>query len=109
WDPGPLVGSFGVLRRAGPGDDPAAEKAGNCELFASFPNTYPYKGVTYNTCDMFFFLDAPDLSEADLHIDTDELAGLRFIKSADVKLDDLAFDSTRRALKAYLDLIHQEN
>ncbi|MDR1931109.1 MAG: NUDIX domain-containing protein, partial [Treponema sp.] len=39
WDPGPLVGSFGVLRRAGPGDDPAAEKAGNCELFASFPNT----------------------------------------------------------------------
>ena len=24
------------------------------ELFASFPNVYPYKGIVYQTCDFFF-------------------------------------------------------
>jgi hypothetical protein len=61
------------------------------ELFASFPNIYPYKNIVYNTCDMFFTVYAPDLTEEDLHPEAGE-----------VKMEDLAFDSTRKAIAAFL-------
>jgi ADP-ribose pyrophosphatase YjhB (NUDIX family) len=73
-------------------------------LFASFPNVYPYRGIPYNTCDLFFTLDAPDLTEADLRLQAGEIGGVRFIKSGELRLEELAFDSTRRALRAWLDL-----
>ncbi|GHV02826.1 hypothetical protein FACS189485_04390 [Spirochaetia bacterium] len=79
------------------GDPDAAFK-----LFASFPNIYPYRNIVYNTCDLFFTIDAPDLTEADLKLEAAEIAGVKFIKPADVNLDDLAFESTRRAIKAFL-------
>jgi len=72
-------------------------------LFASFPNIYPYKNIVYNTCDMFFTLSAPDLTEKDLRLEADEIAAARFIRPEDINLDDLAFDSTKRAMKAYRD------
>jgi 8-oxo-dGTP pyrophosphatase MutT (NUDIX family) len=74
------------------------------KLFASFPNIYPYKNIVYNTCDLFFTIDVPDLTEADLKLEAAEIAGVRFVKSADINLDDLAFESTRRAMKAFLQL-----
>jgi ADP-ribose pyrophosphatase YjhB (NUDIX family) len=73
-------------------------------LFASFPNVYPYRGITYNTCDMFFTLDAPNLSEEDLRLQAGEIGGVRFIRPEDLKFEELAFDSTRRALRAWLEL-----
>ncbi|QQO10330.1 NUDIX hydrolase [Breznakiella homolactica] len=72
-------------------------------LFASFPNTYPYKGFTYNTCDLFFTIDVPGLSESDLRLD-DENAAVQFVRPETISPDDMAFDSTRRALAAYLEL-----
>ncbi|GHV11936.1 hypothetical protein FACS189491_04050 [Spirochaetia bacterium] len=74
------------------------------KLFASFPNIYPYKNIVYNTCDLFFTIDAPDLTEADLKIQADEIDGVAFVKPADINLDDMAFESTRRAIQAYLEL-----
>ncbi|MDR2110405.1 MAG: NUDIX domain-containing protein [Spirochaetaceae bacterium] len=71
-------------------------------LFASFPNTYPYKGIIYNTCDLFFTVSAPGLKAGDLRPAPGEIAGIRFIKPADINLEDLAFDSTRRAIRAFL-------
>jgi ADP-ribose pyrophosphatase YjhB (NUDIX family) len=71
-------------------------------FFASFPNTYPYKNILYNTCDLFFTITIPDLTEEDLHLEANEIEGLRFIKPEDVNLDEFAFDSARRAVKAYL-------
>jgi 8-oxo-dGTP pyrophosphatase MutT (NUDIX family) len=73
-------------------------------LFASFPNLYPYRGIPYNTCDLFFTLDAPGLTRADLRLQAREIGGVRFIRPEELKLDELAFDSTRRALRAWLDL-----
>jgi ADP-ribose pyrophosphatase YjhB (NUDIX family) len=70
-------------------------------LFASFPNVYPFKGIVYNTCDMFFTVEAPGLSKKDLHPAQGEVAGIRFLKPGDVKSEDLAFDSTRRAISAF--------
>ena len=71
-------------------------------LFASFPNVYPYKGMVYNTCDLFFSLSAPGLCEKDLRLQESEIAGVRFLKPEEINFDDLAFDSTRRAVKAYI-------
>ncbi|GHV37529.1 hypothetical protein AGMMS49546_05560 [Spirochaetia bacterium] len=73
-------------------------------LFASFPNIYPYKNIVYNTCDLFFTIDAPDLTAGDLKLEAAEISGLMFVKPADIKPDDLAFESTKRAIKAYLEL-----
>jgi 8-oxo-dGTP pyrophosphatase MutT (NUDIX family) len=73
-------------------------------LFASFPNTYPYRGTIYRTCDMFFAMDAPDLTEADLRLEAGEIGGLRFLRPEEIRMEDLAFDSTRRALAAYLEI-----
>jgi ADP-ribose pyrophosphatase YjhB (NUDIX family) len=71
-------------------------------LFASFPNTYPYKNVSYNTCDLFFFLDAPGLDEKDLKPEAGEIAGLRFIKPEEINPEEIAFESVKKAVKAYL-------
>ena len=77
-------------------------------LFASFPNTYPYKNIVYNTCDMFFTVSIPGLSEKDFHIEASasaseagEIAGLSFFSLDEVKSGELAFDSTRRAIAAF--------
>ena len=71
-------------------------------FFASFPNVYPYKGIIYNTCDLFFSITAPDLTEADLTLDRGENREVRFIRPENIDLSELAFDSTRRAVEAYL-------
>jgi ADP-ribose pyrophosphatase YjhB (NUDIX family) len=85
WDPGDLA----AMTRA---------KADGCRLFGSFPNVYPYRGITYNTCDLFFIIDAPDLTKADLHPDPVEVADIRFIKRGELDFNDLAFGSVKAAL-----------
>ena len=71
-------------------------------LFASFPNVYRYKNIAYNTCDLYFYLQAPDLREKDLIPEQSEITGLRFLKPEDIDFNEIAFDSTRRAVQAYL-------
>ena len=73
-------------------------------MFASFPNVYPYKGISYNTCDLYFYLSAPGLSEKDLVLEQSEVTSVCFLNPADINYDDIAFDSTRRAVRAYLAL-----
>jgi 8-oxo-dGTP pyrophosphatase MutT (NUDIX family) len=73
-------------------------------LFASFPNVYPYKGIIYNTCDLFFSLTAPGLTEQDLSLEEAEIAGVRLLRPNEINFDDFAFDSTKWAVKAYLEL-----
>ena len=70
-------------------------------LFASFPNTYPYKNIDYNTCDMFFTVSAPGLTEKDIHVQAEEITGIRFLRLDDLNQEDLAFNSVRRALEAF--------
>ena len=71
-------------------------------LFASFPNVYPYKNIVYNTCDLFFTLEAPGLSEKDLRLAEGEISGIRFLSPDEIEIESLAFDSTRRAIEAYI-------
>jgi ADP-ribose pyrophosphatase YjhB (NUDIX family) len=71
-------------------------------LFASFSNIYPYKNINYNTCDSYFYLHAPNLREGDLRLEQGEVAAVRFLKPEDIDYGEIAFDSTRRAVRAYL-------
>jgi 8-oxo-dGTP pyrophosphatase MutT (NUDIX family) len=71
-------------------------------FLASFPNVYPYKNITYNTCDMVFTVLAPGLEEKDFCLEKDEIAGIRLIRPQDIRYEDIAFDSIRRAVKAYI-------
>jgi 8-oxo-dGTP pyrophosphatase MutT (NUDIX family) len=84
---------------------PGAPRAPLTEVFtffASFSNRYPYKNIIYNTCDMYFFLSAPDLSERDLVLEKTEIEAVRFLKPEEIDMEEIAFDSTRRAVQAYL-------
>jgi 8-oxo-dGTP pyrophosphatase MutT (NUDIX family) len=73
-------------------------------LFASFSNVYPYKNFAYNTCDLYFRIRAPGLKEQDLRLEQAEIAAVRFLKPEDIDYSEIAFDSTRRAVQAYLGL-----
>ncbi|MCL2067587.1 MAG: NUDIX domain-containing protein [Treponema sp.] len=82
-----------------------ASLTGAFQFFASFPNKYPYKGVLYNTCDSFFSVSAPELRESDLHLERAEIAGVRILKPEEIDFKDIAFESARMAIRAYLDFI----
>jgi ADP-ribose pyrophosphatase YjhB (NUDIX family) len=73
------------------------------KLFASFSNVYRYKGIDYNTCDMYFKVSAPGLKPEDFHLEEDEITGVRFLKPEEINFDEFAFESTKKAVKAYLD------
>jgi len=72
-------------------------------LFASFSNVYEYKGINYNTCDMYFSVSAPGLKPEDLCLEESEVSAVRFLKPEEIDFDNFAFPSTVKAVKAYLD------
>ena len=80
---------------------PGVSLAETFTLFASFPNSYPYKNIVYTTCDLFFAISVPHLQEKDLQLEAAEIKGVRFLRPDEVKSEDLAFDSTRRAIEAF--------
>lgn len=76
------------------------------KYIASYPNTYPYKNITYKTCDFFF---AADFSKTKINtkiIDLMKGQQSEVLNFESVKIEsieqinklDIAFDSTRRAL-----------
>ena len=73
-------------------------------LFASFSNVYEYKSIKYNTCDMYFSVKAPGLKLKDLTMEKAEIAEIRFLKPDEIDFSEFAFESTRQAVKTYLNL-----
>jgi NAD+ diphosphatase len=67
----------------------------SARYMASFPNTYPYAGVEYKTVDLIYLVE---LDERPSLRPADDVAGVRWIKAADIRFEQLAFDSIRRAL-----------
>ena len=61
----------------------------------SFPNTYLYSGVVYNTADAFFICD---VSEKPLMQADDDVAALVWKNLCDVNDSELAFESMRNAV-----------
>ena len=102
---GALEGLYRELREEigwAPPVPPDADLSRVFKIFASFPNVYPYKGIVYNTCDLFFAVSAPGLTEQNLRLEKGEIAGVRFLRPEEIDYSEIAFESARRAVKAYL-------
>ena len=82
---------------------PGVPLTGVFKLFASFPNVYPYKNIVYNTCDMFFTVSAPGLREEDLHLERAEISAVRFLKPEEIDYGEIAFESARNFVRAYIE------
>jgi NADH pyrophosphatase NudC (nudix superfamily) len=100
---GALEGLSRELREELDWTPPGKNLADIFRLYASFPNVYFFKGVNYNTCDLYFFISAPGLKRKDFHPDPDEIADVLFLKPEEIDLSCFAFESTKKAVKTYLD------
>jgi ADP-ribose pyrophosphatase YjhB (NUDIX family) len=71
---------------------------GTLKYLGSYPNIYTYKGVPYNTCDLFFYckIDALPVS-----FDRTEIEELVVINPSDIRDDEIAFESTRAYLRLF--------
>jgi NADH pyrophosphatase NudC (nudix superfamily) len=67
---------------------------GPVTFLASFPNRYPFAGVEYHTCDLYFRASLVG-DAAGLRADPGEVAGLRWLAPGEVDPDALAFPSPR--------------
>ena len=70
----------------------------NIHYYCSFPNTYEYKDILYNTCDVFFrvFPDALVLTP-----DNEEIAEVKWINKNKLKPENMAFESGRKVIREY--------
>ncbi|MBQ0003461.1 MAG: NUDIX domain-containing protein [Treponema sp.] len=81
-------------------------KPDSVKYVASFPNTYPYKNITYKTCDFFFIADFSKTRIETKIVDLmkgqkSEVLNFESIKITDAEQInnlDIAFESTRNAL-----------
>jgi len=68
------------------------------QYMASFPNTYPYAGVDYQTVDLIYVVELserPDLQAAD------DVVAIRWVAIDAIPFEEIAFDSIRNALRYY--------
>ena len=66
-------------------------------FLASFPNTYPYRGILYPTVDLYFLAAA----QGALRLQPREVEAVLWRDPATLDLSEVAFDSLRAALDAY--------
>lgn len=66
----------------------------------SLPNIYHYKGIDYNTLDLFFEYAVNEQFEVDLA--KDEIAEVVWLRKDEIQLEDLAFDSQKRFFEQFL-------
>jgi ADP-ribose pyrophosphatase YjhB (NUDIX family) len=71
---------------------------GDVSFLLSHPNRYTYRGVTYDTIDVIFVAHLPDFASAR---PLDAVAELVTLPVADVRGDDLAFESMQVAWRAF--------
>ncbi|NVN92816.1 MAG: NUDIX domain-containing protein [Desulfuromonadales bacterium] len=67
----------------------------------SFPNTYPYRGMVYDTLDLIFLVEwnEPPAVKA-----ADDLDDVIWVERDSVEFEKIAFDSIRQAVRRYLAL-----
>lgn len=66
---------------------------------ASHSNTYPYKGISYKTCDLFF---RAKCSSANFIRQESEIEGVSLVSKDKILPDDFAFESIKTLLKKIL-------
>jgi ADP-ribose pyrophosphatase YjhB (NUDIX family) len=76
----------------------------SARYMASFPNTYHYAGVDYQTLDLIYVIELgerPSLQAAD------DILAIRWIAVEDIPFEQIAFDSARNALRYYTSSVFQ--
>lgn len=69
-------------------------------FLSSFPNEYPFKGLSYFTCDLAFVCPIPDNSSLKPADDVTEAIS---ISPKDINFEQISFPSIKNVLKAYLE------
>ncbi|GAB4244895.1 MAG: hypothetical protein OHK005_09980 [Candidatus Methylacidiphilales bacterium] len=67
---------------------------------ASFPNQYPFKGVTYPVLDFFF---ETRVSSVELKLDLEEASEHRWVRREEINLEEIAFPSLQGAIRLWLE------
>jgi NAD+ diphosphatase len=75
------------------------------KFLSSFPNAYQYNGITYNTCDFYFYAQYYVDPGDDVVPVPDETASVHYIRLSSIPMDRVAFPSLRRAIEAYRILV----
>lgn len=70
------------------------------EYLLSAPNTYDYANVRYRTCDGFYVANVAQKPQ--LTLQQSEIAGVKWLPRKQINLEDVAFESMRKALACYL-------
>lgn len=66
----------------------------------SLPNIYYYKGVDYNTLDIFF--ECRIESRNPISLEYNEISEILWIPFSEIPLEDIAFDSQKKFLEKYI-------
>ncbi len=72
------------------------------EFVVTFPNTYRYKDIPYATCDLYFYTWASAVDVASFVADIGEVAEVASFPAETIPWNEIAFDSARSALRAYV-------
>lgn len=68
--------------------------------FRSQPNDYLYKGIPYKTEDLIYTAKLPDV--VDFKLEESEILAIRWVDKKAVDLEEIGFDSLRKAVEIYL-------
>lgn len=72
---------------------------GELRYLGSVPNSYPYKGITYETIDLFF---RARLETAPTGFDTRELQAVELLSPGEIGLEEIALPSIRAGLERWV-------
>ena len=74
-------------------------------FIGSFPNRYEYGGVSYSTCDLFFYYRFPEgFGLPRFALRDGESSSSRLVALSEIRAEELAFPSLARAIEAYRSL-----
>lgn len=70
------------------------------KIISTQPNIYHYKGIDYNTLDIFYEYEVSE--KFDAYLDLNEISNIIWIPTSEINLEDIAFESQKRFFEAYL-------
>lgn len=70
------------------------------QFYASFPNSYLYRGINYAVTDTYFLAHVDGFD--DIEGQDDEVSGIHFVDPSEIPDEQWAFPSLRNVIKKYL-------
>ena len=77
-------------------------EASSLSFVGTWPNEYAYTNVLYQSCDLFFAARVPGTLDT-LRLDKNEASSFQLVKPQEIDTAPIAFESSRRAIAAWLE------